>query len=157
MNRSQPLTLPAGVVAPDVPASQIQDKNRMGRSGLGQLPADMHKRSRDFKNQARTVSGAGLGRWKGQSHWSLALGDVLPRRGFVKQLQTEQRRTDRSKLPFSIALFQFDTKSNGPDHVHEIAVLLRDAKRETDVLGYIAEDLLGLLLTDTDEQGAEGF
>ena len=157
MNQSQPLTLPPEAVTPGRPASPIQDRNRTGRSGLGQRPADMHKRSRDFQNQARPASEAGLGRGRGRGYWSLPFGDVLPRRGFVKLLQYEQRRTDRSKLPCSIALFRFDMKRSGLDHVHEIVTLLRDVKRETDILGYLGEDLIGLLLTDTDEQGAQGF
>ena len=157
MNRSQPLTLPPEAIAPFEPASQIQERNRTGRSDLGQRPADLHKRSRDFQNQARLASESGVGRGRAQSYWSLPLGDVLPRRGFVKLLQYEQRRTDRSKLPFSIALLRFDMKHGGLDHVHEIVTLLRDAKRETDIIGYLGEDLIGLLLTDTDEQGAQGF
>ncbi len=157
MNRSQPLTLPPEAVTPGQPASPIQDWNRTGRSDLGPRPADQHKRFRAFQNQTRPASEAELGRGRAQSYWSLPLGDVLPRRGFVKLLQYEQRRTDRSQLPFSIALFRFDTKSSGLDHVHEIVSLLRDAKRETDILGYLGEDLIGLLLTDTDERGAQGF
>ena len=157
MNQSQPLTLPPEAVTPGQPASPIEDGNRTGRSGLGPRSADLHKRFRDFQTQSTPASEAGLGRGRAQSYWSLPLGDVLPRRGFVKLLQYEQRRTDRSKLPLSIALFRFDIKSSGLDHVHEIVTVLRDAKRETDILGYLGEDLIGLLLTDTDEQGAQGF
>jgi lipopolysaccharide/colanic/teichoic acid biosynthesis glycosyltransferase len=48
-------------------------------------------------------------------------------------------------------------KHGGLDDIHEIVTLLRDAKRETDMIGYLGGDLIGLLLTDTDEQGAQGF
>ena len=157
MNRSQPLTLPPDVAPFEKHTLHIQDKNRTGRTGFAQCLPDMPKRSRDFRDQEKLASEAGLERWKGQRYWSLPLGDVLPRRAFVKQLQNEQRRTDRSKVPFSIALFRFDMKNGDVEQVHELMALLRDAKRETDILAYLREDLAGLLLTDTDEQGAQGF
>jgi len=85
-------------------------------------------------------------------------GDVLSRRRFLGQLQIEKRRTDRSKVPLSLVLFRFTPEQRGrPGNMAEIVGLLRQCKRETDLLGYLGEGLIGLLLTHTDQAGQEGF
>lgn len=84
-------------------------------------------------------------------------GEVLPQKQFLKQLQREKRRTDRTKLPLSIALFHFSDKSGELSNVRKLLDLLSISKRETDFLGYLREDLIAVLLPDTNEQGARGF
>lgn len=78
--------------------------------------------------------------------------DVLPKQHFLKQLQREKSRTDRSKAPLSIVLF-----SGGEDgrDVTNLLELLRHSKRATDTLGYLDEDRIAILLPDTNEGGAE--
>lgn len=153
MNTSPSRISPPEVEPPFEDTLQAPEKWRSGRS----TRPSMATLSGELQGSSTPASEAGLDRWKGQSYWSAALADVLPRRGFVKRLQYEQRRTDRSKLAFSIVLFRFDAKEGGLDQVHETVALLSEAKRETDILGYLREDLVGLLLTDTDERGAQGF
>ncbi len=87
-----------------------------------------------------------------QRSYYLPLGDILPKQHFLKQLQREKSRTDRSKAPLSIALFS--AAGNGSD-VTDLLELLRDSKRETDTLGYLGEDRVAILLPDTNEQGAQ--
>jgi len=82
--------------------------------------------------------------------------DLLPRSYFLKQLQREKRRADRTKDPLSIALFRFDAHKNGElDHIINLLELLQDSTRETDMVGYLKEDLIGLLLPDTNEEGVK--
>ena len=157
MNRSEALTIPPDVEPPGDYAARIQDKNDTGTCGFGPRTSEMAKLALQLQSQSKLVSDAGRDRSEGQSDWSQVLEDVLPRRWFIKHLQNEQRRTDRSKVPASIVLFRFDKKSSGLGDVNGLVSVLRDAKRETDVLGYLAGDLIGLLLTDTDEQGVQGF
>ena len=111
-----------------------------------------------YESQVQSKRAGDLGRRRSQagSESVLPFGDVLPRRAFLKQLQIEQRRTDRSKMPLSIALFRFD-KRHGMGDVKSLLDLLSDSKRETDVLGYLQDDLVGVLLTETNDQGAQDF
>jgi exopolysaccharide biosynthesis polyprenyl glycosylphosphotransferase len=86
------------------------------------------------------------------------LSHVLPKRQFFRQLRLEKRRTERSKTPLSIVLFSLDSKKG--DEVGDVKGLLdivHNGKRETDILGYLAENLIGLLLLDTNEQGTQAF
>lgn len=88
----------------------------------------------------------------------LDLDDVLPKHRFLKQLQIEKRRTDRSKAPLSLGLFRLDsTRRPKRGNVEELMQLLHRSKRETDLLGYLGEELVALLLPDTNEEGAGGL
>ena len=76
----------------------------------------------------------------------------------MRILQHEKRRTERSKLPLSIALFYFDdNRSDSSDDVVERLRLIYDNKRETDTLGYLSDDLVAVLLPDTNAQGTQRF
>ena len=99
---------------------------------------------------------AELTRW--ENVYFLPAGDVLGKHHFLKQMEREKLRTDRSKAPLSVVLFRLETKN--PDEFGGVESLLRvlhHSKRETDILGYLREDLVALLLPDTDAQGTEGF
>ena len=86
------------------------------------------------------------------------LGGVLPKQHFLLQVQREKRRTDRSGAPLSIALFRLHIEgAEERSDAHELLELLRCIKRETDVLGYLGDDLIAVLLPDTDQQGVQGF
>ncbi len=88
----------------------------------------------------------------------LSHSDILSRHQFVRQLQIEKRRTDRSRVPLSLVLFKVDTEHRSlHGKLGALADLLRQTKRETDVLGYLADGLLGLLLTHTDKDGLQGL
>jgi lipopolysaccharide/colanic/teichoic acid biosynthesis glycosyltransferase len=80
--------------------------------------------------------------------------EVLPRHHFLKQLEREKRRTDRSKGSLSLVLFRFDRKGGGsPGDVDRLLAVLCRRKRETDIAGYLADDLIAVLLPDTNQQG----
>jgi exopolysaccharide biosynthesis polyprenyl glycosylphosphotransferase len=86
------------------------------------------------------------------------INDTLPKHRFLKQLRLEKRRTDRSEAPLSIVLFRFDGENR--DELGDVKGLLEivhNTKRETDILGYLAEDLVALLLPDTNKQGTQAF
>jgi hypothetical protein len=83
---------------------------------------------------------------------------MLSKHNFLRQLRLEKRRTERSKAPLSLVLFNVDLESaEGTNQLRALADSLRSSKRETDVLGYVAEDCLGFLLPDTSQEGAHSF
>lgn len=79
--------------------------------------------------------------------------DPLAKFYFLKQLQREKRRADRTKAPLSIVLFRFNTDKNS--ELDKLLELLQDSTRETDIVGYLEDDLIGLLLPDTDQKGTQ--
>ncbi len=84
--------------------------------------------------------------------------DLLTRSCFLKQLRREERRANRFKSPLSIALFHFDsTKDSEFSNFKGIFKFIRNVTRETDVFGYLGEGVIGVLLPDTDEKGAQDF
>ena len=81
---------------------------------------------------------------------------MLAKNNFIKQVQLEKRRTDRSKAPLSMIVFQAaGVGLRGIRNVKELADLLQRSKRETDILGYLGENRLALLLPDTNGTGVE--
>jgi exopolysaccharide biosynthesis polyprenyl glycosylphosphotransferase len=85
-------------------------------------------------------------------------GPMLSKHNFLRQLRLEKRRTERSKAPLSLVLFNIDLETpDGANQMRALSESLRSCKRETDVLGYVADDCLGFLLPDTNEQGAQSF
>ena len=109
------------------------------------------------KAALRGVSGAReLPRQAYRSHTHLR--NILPRHDFLRILQHEKRRTERTKASLSIALFQFDQNQRGAnDDVVERLRLIHDSKRETDILGYLGANLVGIILPDTNAQGTQQF
>jgi exopolysaccharide biosynthesis polyprenyl glycosylphosphotransferase len=86
------------------------------------------------------------------------LEDVFSKYHFLKQMQREKLRSDRSKAPLSIALFTFNGESGKvTKDVHALLDLLHESKRETDIIGYLEEDVVALMLTETNEEGAAAF
>jgi len=82
--------------------------------------------------------------------------DILPKSYFLKQLQREKRRADRTRAPLSIALFRFiAVKGDHSDKVGKFLELLQSSTRETDIVGYLGEDLISLLLPETNKEGAQ--
>jgi lipopolysaccharide/colanic/teichoic acid biosynthesis glycosyltransferase len=81
---------------------------------------------------------------------SAPFGDALPLQDFRKDLEREKRRSDRSKAPLSLVLFQLDDDARRTvaflDVVHRVT-------RETDVIGHVGNDLIALLCPDTDASG----
>jgi len=77
---------------------------------------------------------------------------------FMKQLQRETRRADRTKTPLSIALFRIDGAGK-PDHgkIRRFYEMIYRISRETDIPARFGVDLIAILLLDTNEDGAKTF
>jgi lipopolysaccharide/colanic/teichoic acid biosynthesis glycosyltransferase len=82
-------------------------------------------------------------------------GYMLAKGQFLKQLQLEKRRTDRSKAPLSMIVFTGVAGDQRLQSLTRLADLLQSNKRETDILGYFGEHRLALLLPDTNGVGVE--
>jgi lipopolysaccharide/colanic/teichoic acid biosynthesis glycosyltransferase len=86
------------------------------------------------------------------------LEDVFSKYHFLRHLQREKLRSDRSKAPLSIAIFTYTGKEGETTKsVNQLLDLLHQRKRETDIIGYLAADVLALMLTETTEEGAAAF
>jgi lipopolysaccharide/colanic/teichoic acid biosynthesis glycosyltransferase len=59
-------------------------------------------------------------------------------------------------MPLSVALFDFSETMFGGSHEERLRLIQR-VKRETDVMGYVDTDVIGVLLPDTNEQGTKRF
>lgn len=89
-----------------------------------------------------------------QASLRLRWDDVLPKHYFLRQLEREKRRTDRSKASLSIVLFRFDSRRDDHfDDVDRLLGVLSKNKRETDIVGYLSDDLIAVLLPDTEKEG----
>ena len=65
---------------------------------------------------------------------------------------------DRSKAYLSLALFYFQQKEEkSRNTIQEFIALLHKHTRESDVKGWVDRDVIGLILPDTDEKGANCF
>jgi lipopolysaccharide/colanic/teichoic acid biosynthesis glycosyltransferase len=83
---------------------------------------------------------------------------ILPKSHFLNRLWFEKRRVDRSKAPLSIVLFSFHIKET--DNVRQIQEFLKSLHkntRETDIKGWVDNDVIGLILPDTDVTGAKKY
>jgi len=86
----------------------------------------------------------------------LPVNMILSKPQFLDRLRVERRRSDRSKSPLSIVLFRFNREQK--DHFRQITkflVPLQKNTRETDIIGWLDRDVIGLLLPDTNENGVK--
>jgi lipopolysaccharide/colanic/teichoic acid biosynthesis glycosyltransferase len=78
---------------------------------------------------------------------------------FLRHLRREKRRAERATRPLSIVLYRIDI-SNDPQRADDdlrLVELLHACCRETDIVGHLADDLVAVLCTETDEPGVQGF
>jgi exopolysaccharide biosynthesis polyprenyl glycosylphosphotransferase len=73
---------------------------------------------------------------------------------FIKQLNFEQRRAQRSGVPLSIMLLTHDLANAENLSVRTLLKKVQAKIRETDILGYVDQHTLGVLLPYTSEEGA---
>jgi len=84
--------------------------------------------------------------------------DPLPSNDFLKHLHREKRRSERFNAALSIVLYRIN--ANDGFHAKNAECLLdvlHAAKRETDVLGHVGDDMIAVLCPDTDDQGTKAF
>ena len=86
------------------------------------------------------------------------LGNILSKHQFFDRLRIEKRRVDRSKASLSIILFDFhQEKKKGSEFIQNFLGSLHRNTRETDIKGWADRDVIGLILPDTDKNGAQSF
>jgi lipopolysaccharide/colanic/teichoic acid biosynthesis glycosyltransferase len=86
------------------------------------------------------------------------LAEALPQNDFLKDLHREMRRAERSQTALSLVLYRVDdNKAPGAQCADRLLEVLYSAKRETDFLGHVDDDMIAVLCPDTDEQGTKGF
>jgi lipopolysaccharide/colanic/teichoic acid biosynthesis glycosyltransferase len=95
------------------------------------------------------------------SSWQMAHADndvpdgVLTRAQFLRMVQREKRRTDRSHSALSLALIEVD--SDHPTARDAALERIRGMVRETDYTAAIDDDAIAALLPDTGEAGLRSF
>lgn len=83
-------------------------------------------------------------------------GKFLSRAQFLNCLRMEKRRSDRSKSPLSLILFSINSDTrNEAKILRDFFSFIHRITRETDIKGVISENLVGLILTDTDRSGSQ--
>jgi lipopolysaccharide/colanic/teichoic acid biosynthesis glycosyltransferase len=83
---------------------------------------------------------------------------VLPRAPFLRDVQRECRRADRSKSPLSVVVFRPDEhRIDDFDRVEGLIGILRRTKRETDLLGDLGDHVIAMMLPDTSPDGLKRF
>ena len=83
---------------------------------------------------------------------------MVSKRHFLHQLQLEKRRSDRSGRPLSVVLLDVDFDTQGAvGESRRLAHAVAQIKRDTDILGYLGDDQLAVMLLDTDSDGARTF
>jgi diguanylate cyclase (GGDEF)-like protein len=92
------------------------------------------------------------------------LTGIANTREFYQQVNTELERTDRSKLPISLAYIDLDGfkqvndklgHREGDTLLRTVAQSFQSAIRKTDVVGRLGGDEFGILLPNTDQAGAK--
>lgn len=84
--------------------------------------------------------------------------DLLVKSEFLNRLRVEKRRADRSKAYLSLVLFYFhDKEEKDRDALRKFIALLHKNTRESDIKGWVEPDVIGLILPDTDENGAKRY
>jgi len=75
---------------------------------------------------------------------------------FFNQLRLEKLRAQRSKSTLSIILLTLDKETEGESvNMNEILGVVRSNTRDTDTSGFVNHKTIGILLPDTDDNGAK--
>lgn len=80
----------------------------------------------------------------------------LSRAQFLTCLRSEKRRSDRSKSPTSIILFSMgENTKKAEENRNKFYNYINRVTRETDIKGFVDEDMIGVILPDTDRKGVQ--
>ena len=83
-------------------------------------------------------------------------GKILSKPHFISSLRIEKRRADRTKAPLSLVLFNVGFKENADlNLIQTFLSSLAQKTRETDIRGWVDQNVVGLLLPGTDEKGMQ--
>jgi GGDEF domain-containing protein len=96
-----------------------------------------------------------VGTLQAPSHGAIGSGQEF----FRSHLSREMRRADRYNVPVSLVHFRFNREfQNGvAGRTRQFLEVLKENKRETDVLASLNGHLVSVLLASTDRSGAERF
>lgn len=83
--------------------------------------------------------------------------DVYSEVEFNKILRRERAKADRSNLYFSIIVFNFSTLNIKKANVYKFIRLLKNRIRDMDVIGWLEDKTLGVLMHATNKNEAETF
>ena len=83
--------------------------------------------------------------------------EILARDLFLRELEREKRRADRSKTPLSIVRWHVQADDRGPRIAMRLMDIVNSSRRETDVVGELGAGVFGVLLPGTSEDGANVF
>lgn len=90
-------------------------------------------------------------------HWHWHDGTLSPNE-FLRDVQREKRRAERSNSPISLVSYRLDeTAAQDPAQLERLLAALHGAKRETDALGHVKKCTVAVLCPNTDETGARSF
>jgi len=90
-------------------------------------------------------------------HWHWHDGTLSPNE-FLRDVQREKRRAERSGSPISLVSYRFDDDVARDSHqLERLLAALHGAKRETDALGHVSKSTVAVLCPNTDEAGAKRF
>ena len=82
--------------------------------------------------------------------------NILSKYQFLYRLRIEKRRADRSKLPLSLTLLSFrEEVLTDRKLIEKFLECLYENTRETDTKGWVDRNIIGLILPDTNEKGAQ--
>lgn len=82
--------------------------------------------------------------------------NLLSKEQFLNAIKFEKRRADRSKKPFSIVLFQLhNSESINAHEINKFLNIVVQNTRETDIKGWIDNNIVAMLLPETDQNGAK--
>ena len=152
-----------GLAPGAVPISGVQTSSR--RAGEASVLNDVGP-ERSASGAARSVRQRGMPGAKGHANVCLnhgptfdqTDGELCSRRQLLRQLKIEKQRTDRTKSPLSVLVFTLDPLWS-KDHLAfwRLLQLLSQSKRATDILGYLSDQKVALLLPHTDAGGAQAL
>jgi lipopolysaccharide/colanic/teichoic acid biosynthesis glycosyltransferase len=83
--------------------------------------------------------------------------EILARDPFIRELEREKRRADRSKTPLSMVRWHVQADDRGPGTAIRLVNIVNGSRRETDVVGELGAGVVGVLLPGTSEDGANVF
>jgi hypothetical protein len=86
-----------------------------------------------------------------------AVRSLLPLSAMHHFLQTHQALALRHGCPFSLVTFQTGTLPDDPTSVGSIAAVLAKRKRTTDIAGWLQPTAVGVILPQTETEGAQRF
>lgn len=114
-----------------------------GRARLHMLPSSEPRRSEQSARRANRIR---------------PFVELIPGHQFMRLLDHEKWRADRSGAPLSLVLFRFSgRKRDESTSIGALSEFLLEHKRQTDVVGDLAPNFVAIVLPDTNEEGTDRF